>query len=237
MHLLSDPGTFPPTPPPSVSDLDAIAEHDWAAFDAVDEMINHWDRPGWSDSTRAYYWMITVPPEAPLVSQAQDCQQQLSHLGFDEIAEDGLHLTLARVGLVGEVNSGQLDHLVSTATESLPAAFSLVAVPLTASRGALRYSVGPWNPVLELHAALSLAGLQIGLPPRKPTGLLRPHIGIAYSNRRRSSDPVREALVPLRQMPPVSLTISDVHLVELRRERRAYQWRVVHTLPLRPQLR
>ncbi|MFF4583395.1 2'-5' RNA ligase family protein [Streptomyces sp. NPDC001373] len=181
--------------------------------------------------------MITIPPEAPLVSQAQDCQRQLSHLGFDEITEDGLHLTLtlARVGLVGEVPSGRLDHLASVVAGSLPAAFSLVAVPLTASRGALRYSVGPWNPVLELHAALSLAGAQNGLPPRKPTGLLRPHIGIAYSNRRRPSSPVREALKPLRKMPPISVAISNVHLVELRRERRTYKWRVVHTVPLRPQ--
>ncbi|MFE3638133.1 2'-5' RNA ligase family protein [Streptomyces sp. NPDC059168] len=210
-----------------------IAEHDWAAFDAVEEMKDHWDRPGWTSSTRAYYWMLTFPDAVPLIEHAGQCQKELRHLAFDDIDADGLHLTLGRIGRVDEIDSGHLDRLIAKAHERRPECFTLRAVPLTASRGAIRYSVAPWTPVLHLHEALSAVSAESGIPPRKPTSLLRPHLGIAYCNRPIPADVVREAIRPLRGLDAVDVPVRRARLVELRREDRAYRWQVVHSLELR----
>lgn len=72
----------------------------------------------------------------------------------------------------------------------------------------------------------------LGLAPRKPTALFRPHLSLAYNNRPRPAAPVIEAVTPLRGLAPVDLHVPDVQLVELRREDRAYRWNVVKSLPL-----
>ncbi|MEU5002059.1 2'-5' RNA ligase family protein [Streptomyces sp. NPDC021622] len=233
MQLTTDPGAFPPAPPPSTTDASAIADHDWAAFANVEEMTNHWDRRGWTSSTRAYYWMLTFPDAALLIDQARHCQKELRPLGFDDVDEDALHLTLGRIGTVEQVSSGQLDYLIATAHEVRPEAFTLRAVPLTASRGAIRYSVAPWTPTVALHAALGRAGAAVGLLPKKPTSAFRPHIGITYSNRCMPAGPVRDAVSPLRSLDSVVVPVKRVRLVELRREGRAYRWDLIHEMELR----
>ncbi|MFF3337826.1 2'-5' RNA ligase family protein [Streptomyces flavidovirens] len=233
MQLTADPGVFPPTPPPSVNDASVIAGHDWAAFDTVEEMNNHWDRPGWTATTRAYYWMLTFPDAPALIDQARYCQSTLRHLGFDNIDDDGLHLTLGRIGRVEEVAAEQMDTLIAAVSERRLEAFTLQAIPLTASRGAIRYSIAPWTPVIQLHTALAAAGVESGLPPRKPTSILRPHLGIAYCNRPMPASVVRDVVRPLRELDAVEVPVQQVQLVELRRENRAYRWNVIHVLALR----
>ncbi|MGW0731775.1 2'-5' RNA ligase family protein [Streptomyces sp. NPDC002851] len=232
MPLTATASAFPTAPPPSLDDASTIAAHDWAAFEAVQTMHNHWERPGWSAQTRAYYWMLTFQNANALIDQAQHCQQLLNHLDFDPIDGDGLHLTLGRVGSPDTATEQDLELLVSTAASVGLRAFTLQALPLTASRGAIRYSVAPWTPVVALHSALSTASEQAGLPLKKPTSVLRPHIGIAYSNRTLDASPVREAVQSLRDLPPVEISIDHVELVELRREERAYRWRSLERLPL-----
>lgn len=233
MLLTASPTAFPATPPPSTDDPHIIAAHDWAAFGSVDQMNNHWDRPGWHSSTRAYYWMLTFADAAALTEQMRSCQQRLASLEFDLIDEDGLHLTLGRIGLANEVSGAQLHTLRTRASARLPDAFTISAVPMAASRGAIRYSVAPWTPLINLHSDLSLASDQCGLPLKKPTSVLRPHIGIAYCNRTQNAHEVREAIRPLRDLPAITVQIGQVELVELRREDRAYRWRTLAVLPLR----
>ncbi|MEU4054009.1 hypothetical protein AB0F09_33115 [Streptomyces olivaceus] len=54
IQLSTDPAAFPARPPADLSDPAVIAAHDQAAFDAVETMVDHWDRPGWTAQTRAY---------------------------------------------------------------------------------------------------------------------------------------------------------------------------------------
>jgi 2'-5' RNA ligase len=227
------PVAFPQTPPSNTRDATTIRAHDWAAFDDVEEMVNHWDRPGWSASTRVYYWMLCFPDVQPLVDQVRQCQSELQPLGFDHVEEDGLHLTLGRVCRVSETTPSHVHRLISAARKAVPPAFTFQALPLTASRGAIRYSVAPWNPVIELHKALSSAGAEVELPLRRPTSSLRPHVGIAYCNRRMSAELVRRAVRPLRDLDAVDVPVQQVALVELRREGRAYRWQLIHVVELR----
>ncbi|MGF0173215.1 2'-5' RNA ligase family protein [Streptomyces sp. Marseille-Q5077] len=196
-------------------------------------MVNHRERPGWTDTTRAYYWMLTFPDAQALISQARYCQRELRHLGFDEIDEDGFHLTLGRIGLIHQISPHQLERLVANALERTTLAFTLQAIPLAASRGAIRYSIAPWDPVLRLHTALAAADTDSGLPLDKPTTGMRPHVGIAYCNRSVPAHEVRAAMLPLRDLDPVDLDVHHVELVELWREHRAYRWQAVHSLALR----
>ncbi|MDQ1015782.1 2'-5' RNA ligase [Streptomyces afghaniensis] len=232
MLLTRDTSVFPSAPPPNMDDSKVIAAHDWAAFDRVQEMSNHWDRPGWTPTTRAYYWMLIFPADSALAEHARYCQDKIRNLNFDSIDGDGLHLTLGRIGTIDDVSLKQLDTLLATSAGMLTGRFRLQAVPMTASRGAVRYSVAPWTPVLDLHSKLSAAATQCQLPLRKPTAVLRPHIGIAYCNRPTDARIVREAIRPLRDMDSVSVLVDHLHLVEMRREDRTYRWRVIDQVNL-----
>ncbi|MFJ2161257.1 2'-5' RNA ligase family protein [Streptomyces sp. NPDC087856] len=227
MPLLSaDPAAFPAEPPADTHDPAVTAAHDWAAFRALDEMTDHWARPGWPDGSRAYYWMLTFPDDQPLAALARHCQEELAPLGLDPVPTDGLHITLARVGRPGTVAPDQLDNLARDAEALLPSAFSVRAMPLAGSRGAVRLSLGPWEPLLRLHHALAKAGNRAGLAPKKPTSAFRPHLSLAYNNRQRPAAPVVDAVSRLRVLPAVELAVAAVQLVELRREGRTYRWDV-----------
>ena len=132
----------------------------------------------------------------------------------------------------GVVTPGQLDSLARDAEALLPSAFSVRAMPLAGSRGAVRLSLGPWEPLLRLHHALAKAGNSVGLAPKKPTSAFRPHLSLAYNNRRRPAAPVVETVSGLRALPAVELSVSAVQLVELRREGRTYRWDVRRNVSL-----
>jgi 2'-5' RNA ligase len=231
--LSADPAAFPAEPPADTHDPAVTAAHDWAAFRALDEMTDHWARPGWPDGSRAYYWMLTFPDDQPLAALARHCQEELALLGLDPVPTDGLHITLARVGRPGTVAPDQLDNLARDAEALLPSAFSVRAMPLAGSRGAVRLSLGPWDPLLRLHHAVAKAGNNAGLAPKKPTSAFRPHLSLAYNNRRRPAAPVVDAVSGLRVLPAVELAVAAVQLVELRREGRTYRWDVRKSVLLR----
>ncbi|MDT3397618.1 2'-5' RNA ligase family protein [Streptomyces sp. B1866] len=232
--LRPDPATFPAAPPADLRDPAAIAAHDWAAFSALDEMADHWSRPGWADGTRAYYWLLTFPGHSALADLALRCQKDLAPLGLDAVPVDGLHITLTRVGTPDAIPRERLADLARSAGAALPPAFSLRAMPLAGSRGAVRLSVGPWEPLVHLQAALVQVGSDAGTAPRKPTSVFRPHLSLAYNNRRRPAAPVIDAVAPLRALPAVDLEITEARLVELRRTGTEYQWDVLHTVRLTP---
>lgn len=228
----TDPGAFPADPPSDPDCAGAIATHDWAAFGQVTTMVNHWSRPNWSPGTRAVYWLLTFS-EPLLVGQVQECQAAIRHLGFDEIDRQSLHLTLGRIGLAEDLSLPQLKRLAAAVPRHrLPPAFPMTAIPMTASRGAVRFSVAPWTPVIVLHATLARAGRDAGLPPMNPSEYLRPHLGSAYCNRSLPASEVRATIEPLRRLPPVPLLVDRVQIVEMWRIEGAYQWRVVEEVSL-----
>lgn len=232
--LTPDPATFPVEPPGDLDDARAITAHDWAAFDALDEMTDHWSRPGWSDGARAYYWLLAFRDVPALNEVALHCQEALAPLGLDPVPAEWLHVTLVRAGSPGSVDTAQLRRLVETVRTKLPEAFALCATPLAGSRGAVRLTLSPWQPLVHLHAALVAAGTAVGLTAKKSTALFRPHLSLAYNNRPRPAGPVIETVAGLRSLPSVELSVADVQLVELRRCGAEYRWDVLASLPLTP---
>ncbi|MEU0722820.1 2'-5' RNA ligase family protein [Streptomyces sp. NPDC006140] len=136
------------------------------------------------------------------------------------------------MALAHDVDERQLHDLVEAVQAEAPPAFELSALPLTGSRGALRYSVAPWTPIISLHQRLVAASFACGLPPMKSSSRLRPHIGIGYCRTRIPARPVQAVVKPLRSLPPVPLLIDRLDLVEMRREAAAYTWKMVRTVHL-----
>lgn len=235
MPLLSpDPATFPVEPPGDLTDGKDITTHDQSAFDALDEMVDHWSRPGWSDGARAYYWLLAFRDIPALSELAQQCQEALSPLRLDPVPTDWLHVTLVRVGTPGSVDTAQLHALADRARALLTEPFTVRATPLAGSRGAVRLTLTPWEPLVKLHAALIAANASAGLATKKPTALFRPHLSLAYNNRRRPAGPVIETVTGLRSLSSVELSVADVQLVELRRCGAEYRWDVLESPPLTP---
>ncbi|MGW6145787.1 2'-5' RNA ligase family protein [Streptomyces sp. NPDC055140] len=230
--LIDDSRAFPATPPSDLDDPQKITSNDWDAFKSVHRMTSHWDRPGWAPGDKAYYWMLAFPEEQELISQARSYQQDLAGLGMDEVPHDGLHITMNRIGSCADVEPSTVDSLAQQADGTLGGAFDIRAEPMAGSRGAIRFSVTPWTPLVELHTTLYRAGQRAGVEGGRPSSLFRPHLGILYNNRERPAAPVIDAVAVLRHRPVTALPVVHVELVELRQEDRTYRWQVLHKLTL-----
>ncbi|WP_322763227.1 2'-5' RNA ligase family protein [Frankia sp. Cr2] len=113
-------------------------------------------------------------------------------------------------------------------------AFVLTVGPLAGSSGAVRFSVVPWEPVIDLRNQIIDATAAVLEPTAiiaTPRGL-RPHVGIAYCNSPTDAHPIIKTLTALRELPRTRVTIDAVALVELRRKDRTYRWETVARLPL-----
>lgn len=234
VHQSARSAAFPAEAPPSLTDPHVIAEHEWAAFAALPDMGNHWLRPGWGPDTRRYYWFLTVGHAPQIAELAKQCQKPLAGDGFDTVPPEGLHVTICRIGDARDVTEQTLEDLVEAAEfrcGNLPG-FDLRAIPVAGSRGAVRLSLAPWEPLLALHRAVGTAGLDVGLGRRQPTEDFRPHLGVAYCNQDTDAVLIRDKIEKLRALQSQQFNVREVQLVELRRERRVYRWDVKHSIPL-----
>ncbi|ROO90593.1 2'-5' RNA ligase superfamily protein [Actinocorallia herbida] len=232
-RLHHDEESFPAAPPSDLHDPAAILTRDWDAYRDLDTMKDHWDRARWHPEYRAYYWMLTFPEAPDLLKLARHCQDALAPLGMDNIPEDGLHITMTKIGETDRVTPNQLADLAAT---TLPTRFTLTAHPLIGSRGAARFTITPWHHLADLHQTLTTANARAGVPGGRPTPSFRPHLGVAYNNRPRPAQDLLPYLLSLHALLPVRIAVRSVELVELRREDAAYRWTVLHSLPLNDRL-
>lgn len=218
--------TFPATPPADHDDPITVAQHDQAAFEQVEQMLCHWDRP----HRRSYHWMITLDQQPRAIELSQRCQAVLPEDGLDLIPPESLHLTVRRFGYIDEVPVAMLDTAVASVGEHCQGTgpFRLHLLPLAGSPGAIRFSVVPWSPLLALHRAVSVAS---GYDEVDPLTLYRPHAGVAYSSRVQDSRPFVVAAREAQSLPPAEILINELRLVELYRVDHQYRWRVLECLP------
>lgn len=231
--LVPDSRAFPPVPPLDMNDVDAILAADWNAFRGLERMTDHWARPGWGAQERTYYWMLTFPAATSLIREARMCQEHLAQHRLDPVPEDGLHLTMNRIGSPHDIPARTVNKLARQATRLVGVPFALQAHPMAGSPGAIRFSVSPWSPLIELHAALREAARRTDIPSQgRPTSLFRPHLGILYCPGEQPAAPLIRSVAALRQRQPISVQVKSVELVALRREARTYRWDVLHSVPL-----
>lgn len=218
--------TFPADPPVDHDLPVSVAEHDQRAFDQLEQVLSHWDRP----RSRSYHWLISLDQHTDVLDLSQQCQEVLPKTGLSHIPAASVHLTVRRVGAVESVSPDDLEGSVSVMTQHCrtASAFRLQVMPLAGSPGAVRFSVAPWSPLLDLWRVAGIAGA--GNPA--PLQHYRPHIGIAYSNQVQPEKPLIAAVQQARALPPVEAVIGEVQLVELYRTNDQYCWHTLERVPL-----
>ncbi|MGW0329066.1 2'-5' RNA ligase family protein [Nocardia sp. NPDC003183] len=218
---------FPRWLPDSTSDPEAIARNDWSAFSEIDVLRDHWTVKQWSPGRTGYYWYLTFD-DADLIERAAEYQQALAIGGVDPVPLDALHITMMGIGSTDDVAVGEIDELISVAREHLSnvTPFDLTVGPLSGSRSAIRFSVAPWDPLLDLHQLLSTCtGEVLRSAVSAPSAArFRPHLGIAYNNIDRTAAEVFDSIAELRGAEAVNVRVNHVELVVLRREDRTYRW-------------
>ncbi|MEV0249509.1 2'-5' RNA ligase family protein [Nocardia sp. NPDC050712] len=208
-----------------------IRSNDWSAFQALTTIEDHW-APG-SPEPDGYYWQLKMS-DPPLVDLASRCQRDLANDVLDPAPLAGLHLPVLHVGRADEVSDEQVTAIAEAGRRAAAAVrpFRLSVGPLTGSRSALRLSVTPWDPLLDLHQRLRAATAPHQPAEPAETADFRPHLGVGYFNRQLDPQGLLAAVGPLRALPPVTVRVQQIQLVELRRVGREYQWRDRAVVPL-----
>jgi 2'-5' RNA ligase len=217
---------FPPELPASLDDSSSIRAHDWQAFASLGQMEDHWARPDWRPGTRAYYWMLVFDGH-DLIKLAKQCQARIASPAFDPVPLDALHVTVGRIGFTDQVTL-EVVHQVAAVAERQCAELKPFAVevgPLAGSRGALRFSVAPWSPLLTMHQKLAAATSQVnGRQAVMDTRYFWPHLSIAYANTGIPLASLRGMVQELRKLPPIEVPVPGVSLVELWRDGQSYRF-------------
>ncbi|MEV0246119.1 2'-5' RNA ligase family protein [Nocardia sp. NPDC050712] len=225
---------FPLLRPASMTDAEAIRDNDWSSFQHLTSVHDHWSLRPWAPGRTGYYWYLTFT-EPALVDLVAQCQEKLAHDGLDPVPLDGLHLTLLDIGRTEEIGAEQLAHIIDAgrraAAEIKP--FQITVGPLTGAPSAVRFSVTPWDRLLDLHRRVRYATTENRPASRlAETADLRPHLGIGYINRSQHAQQLISDISTLRTLPSATAQVDKLHLVELRRVDRTYRWTDRAVIPL-----
>lgn len=212
-------------------------EQDWYRFRQLNQLANHWERPGWADGRRSYHWLLTFEYPSVLHTLAAQCQEPFRDLAqFDLVPVDTLHLTIQRVAFTDELSAASLEAAATAVRERCQhvAPFGLRIGWLAGSTGAIRLTALPTAPVAAVRD-IAMDAVTANLrreAPAHPAEIFWPHVSIAYCNTTQPVAPVMAQIEALRHLPPAEVLVTSVALVELRREGRAYRWEVLERVGL-----
>lgn len=198
------------------------------AIGPSDHMRDHWWwRPGWRVGRRMYTWHVTFNDQPQLHELVAAYQSALSSLsGLDLIPGQWLHLTMQGIGFTDEISEREVADIADAARKRLAGqdAVSITVGPAIVDPEAIMLEVAPaggLTPVRDsIRTAISDVRGTAGVPE---SSAWTPHISLAYSN----SDGLAASFINAVNnvsMPPVTLTITKAHLIELSRDTRLYQW-------------
>jgi hypothetical protein len=181
-----------------------------------------------------YTWHITFNDQPSLHRLVKAYQAPLTSLdGLDLIPPRWLHLTTQGVAFTDEIDQEEIARIIEAARKRLAAQrpVSLTAGPAFADPEAIMLelpSASRLYPVRDnIRAALAEVRGAVNVPE---TEQWNPHISIAYSNSDGTAAPYIEALGSIT-LPPADLTVHAVHLIELSRDTRLYQWTTKAEIP------
>ncbi|WP_424991600.1 2'-5' RNA ligase family protein [Nocardia nova] len=102
----------------------------------------------------------------------RECQERLDPTHLSMVPLDGLHMTLAKVGAADNVTPSVLPRFAAAAEKRLigVSPFSISVGPLAGSPSAIRFSVAPWEQLIDLHGRLRESVVSVRpTPAPKPT--------------------------------------------------------------------
>jgi 2'-5' RNA ligase len=200
-----------------------------SAIGPNDHMRDHWWwRPGWRIGRSMYTWHVTFDDQPQLHELVSAYQSSLSSLsGLDLIPARWLHLTMQGIGFTDEISDREIADIAEAAQKRLanqhPVA--LTVGPASVDPEAIMFEVVPVDALTPVRGSIRAAISDIRGAAEVPESKeWAPHISLAYSNSDDVATPYVTAIDSVSN-PPVTLTISKAHLIELNRDAQLYQWK------------
>jgi 2'-5' RNA ligase len=203
----------------------------------LEPMRDHWWwRPGWRVGRSFYTWHVTFtgqPAAAQLVADYAPVLERLPQL--DPVPLEWLHLTMQGIGFTDEVDRSDVDRIVDAARKRCAELepFTVTIGPARVDPETIQMPVQPVEPLAALRHAIRAAIGDVwgaeNVP--EPADGYRPHVSLGYSNTAGSADPVADALAHHGEHV-AEVTVSAVSLIDLNRDRKAYEWAEVATASL-----
>ncbi|PWR14861.1 hypothetical protein DKT69_14005 [Micromonospora sicca] len=207
----------------------------WDAYHRLPELVEHWYwRPGWGPDRSFYTWHVTFEGKTALHELVTNLQKELALPGLDPVPLDGLHLTMQGLGFTDEVHQQDLARIIEEARRRCAALtpVELTLGPVDPDAEGIGLLVTPWHAAEELRHTIRDAIESVWTTVPEAADGFRPHVTIAYSGAPVSTEPIRARLAAARDLPPVTVRITEVPLIALRRDDRVYQWDTVATIRL-----
>jgi 2'-5' RNA ligase len=207
-----------------------------SAIGPADHMRNHWWwRPGWRVGRRMYTWHVTFDDHPELHELVSAYQAALSPLGgLDLIPARWLHLTMQGIAFTDEIDPQEIANIVEAARKRLvnQRPVTLTIGPAIVDPEAIMFQVTPTDALTPVRAAIRSAIADLRGAEQVPESYeWTPHISLAYSNSDGLAAPFIAAVDSVSN-PPITLTVSKVHLIELSRDTHLYQWTTTAEIPL-----
>lgn len=198
------------------------------AIGPSDHMRDHWWwRPGWRIGRSMYTWHVTFDGQSQLHELVSSYQSALRALpGIDPIPTRWLHLTMQGIGFTDEASERDIANITDTARKLLAnqRPVSLTVGPAIVDPEAIMFEVRPSNALAPVRSAIRMAISEVWSAAEIPeSDDWTPHISLAYSNSDALAAPYVSAIDSVNH-PPVTITVSKVHLIELNRDNRQYEW-------------
>jgi 2'-5' RNA ligase len=213
--------------------------NDWREFRRLRRLADHWYwRPGWRPDRHYITWYVLFDADATLGDFVAEHQKHLDVSYLDLVPLDGLHMTVQGVAFADDITQDQVAEIGAHARHlcSSFSSFDLTVGPLAGYPSGVFLRASPWEPVRGLRDRLRRAiGNTIG-PRRVPDEPRRfkPHVSVGYCNAEVPAAELIDRVERLREIPPITISIDAVHLIELRRDGHIYRWDIADVVPLRP---
>lgn len=222
-----------------ISREEEVDRRDWERFRRLDTLSDHWWwRPGWRPDRHYYAWFLLLESATGLVELVHECQRHLELPYLDLIPPDGLHMTVQGIGFTDEVSRAEVAEIAANARSACAelAPLTLSVGPLAGYSGGVFLRATPWAPMIDLRARLrSAIGTVLGRDrvPDEPSRF-RPHVSVGYCNAAVPAGDLVARVERLRALPPTTVMVDSVHVIEQRRDGHAYKWGVAEGVHLPP---
>lgn len=204
--------------------------------DEVTAFRSHWWwRPGWGVGTRYYAWHLTFDDQPGLHRLVALYQAVLGAFPvLDPVPPPWLYLTTQGVGHVAEVPADDLGRMVDAVRARLATLPRLTGIfgPAELKHEGVEITPVDREPFRAVQRAIR-QGMAKVLEVPGDGGTFWPHVSLAYANGVAPIAPVRDALAAVA-LPPVAVTLGHATLIEMHRDHRQYEWRVMAAAPIGP---
>ena len=203
----------------------------------IEPMRDHWWwRPGWRVGRSFYTWHFTFADQPEAARLVADYAPALAELPIlDPVPLRWLHLTTQGIGFTDEIARSDVDRIVAAAQKRCAGLepFTVRIGPAHVDPETIQMPVHPIEPLAAARQAIRDAIGDVwghSNVPEQADGW-RPHVSLGYANATGPAEPVAAAL-RAHGDHIAEVTVETVSLIDLNRDRKAYEWTEVHSVPL-----